>query len=272
MRVAVLSDTHGNLPALEAVLEAIEQDSPDLVVMAGDAAFGGPWPAECIDFLRQRGIPAVRGNTDEFLVAVATGRPPATPVEDPASTIWPVPPSLLGMPGASSDYAASRSIISPRCRSASSSPHRPARRWSSSMPHRPARILWSRPMPRPSDYARCSTRAVEQRSPTGTSTSKPAGRSVAGWSSRWAVSASPSMATSAPPTRSWSGTGRAGAPAFSAFPIRSSGRSRHWSTAACREPRRRSASSRRLAHREPEAGVVRLARDRRRGGAQCSRS
>jgi predicted phosphodiesterase len=83
MRVAVLSDTHGNLLALEAVLEAIEQDSPDLVVMAGDAAFGGPWPAECIDFLRQRGIPAVRGNTDEFLVAVATGRPPATPVEDP---------------------------------------------------------------------------------------------------------------------------------------------------------------------------------------------
>jgi predicted phosphodiesterase len=83
MRVAVISDTHGNLPALEAVLADIATLAPDAVVMAGDFAFGGPWPAECIDTIRARGIPAVRGNTDEFLVEVATeGKRPAR-VDDP---------------------------------------------------------------------------------------------------------------------------------------------------------------------------------------------
>ncbi len=83
MRVAVLSDTHGNLPALEAVLAELERESPDLVVMAGDFAFGGPWPSECIETIRARGIPAVRGNTDEFLVEVATGGTRRAQVDDP---------------------------------------------------------------------------------------------------------------------------------------------------------------------------------------------
>ncbi|MCX7624451.1 MAG: metallophosphoesterase family protein [Thermomicrobium sp.] len=83
MRVAVISDTHGNLPALEAVLEDIERLGPDRIVMAGDFAFGGPWPAECIDEFRRRGIPAVRGNTDEFLVEVATGGARPAQVGDP---------------------------------------------------------------------------------------------------------------------------------------------------------------------------------------------
>lgn len=83
MRVAVISDTHGNLPALEAVLADIEHVAPDLTVMAGDFAFGGPWPAECIDLIRSRGIPAVRGNTDEFVVEVASGGTQPAAVEDP---------------------------------------------------------------------------------------------------------------------------------------------------------------------------------------------
>lgn len=83
MRVAVISDTHGNLPAFEAVLQDIERLGPDLVVMAGDFAFGGPWPSECIDLVRSRGIPAVRGNTDEFLVEVATGGTRPAQVDDP---------------------------------------------------------------------------------------------------------------------------------------------------------------------------------------------
>ncbi len=83
MRVAVISDTHGNLPALQAVLEDLATQGPDLVVMAGDFAFGGPWPAECIELIRSRNIPALRGNTDEFLVEVATGGTHRAEVPDP---------------------------------------------------------------------------------------------------------------------------------------------------------------------------------------------
>ncbi len=75
MKVAVFSDTHGNLLALEAVLADIDATGPyDEVVMAGDLAFGGPRPAECLERIRERGYRVVRGNTDEFIVEVATGR------------------------------------------------------------------------------------------------------------------------------------------------------------------------------------------------------
>jgi predicted phosphodiesterase len=79
MRVAVLSDTHGNLVALDAVLAELDATGPyEALVMGGDFAFGGPNPAECIDRIRERGVPAVRGNTDEFIVELATrGRIPA---------------------------------------------------------------------------------------------------------------------------------------------------------------------------------------------------
>jgi predicted phosphodiesterase len=74
MQVAVISDTHGNLPALEAVLAELDATGAyDEIVMAGDFAFGGPFPAECIEVIRERGFQAVRGNTDEFLVEQATG-------------------------------------------------------------------------------------------------------------------------------------------------------------------------------------------------------
>lgn len=74
MRIAVISDTHGNVRALDAVLADLDATGPyDLVVMGGDVAFGGARPADCIDRIRERGYPAVRGNTDEFIVEVATG-------------------------------------------------------------------------------------------------------------------------------------------------------------------------------------------------------
>ncbi|HUZ01495.1 MAG TPA: metallophosphoesterase family protein [Thermomicrobiaceae bacterium] len=74
MQVAVISDVHGNLPALEAVLAELDATGPfDEIVMAGDFASGGPFPAECIERIRERGYRAVRGNTEEFLVEMATG-------------------------------------------------------------------------------------------------------------------------------------------------------------------------------------------------------
>ena len=64
MRVAVVSDVHGNLPALEAVLAEVEREGVDLVVSGGDVAMG-PMPAECVDALRELDrVVWVRGNAD----------------------------------------------------------------------------------------------------------------------------------------------------------------------------------------------------------------
>ncbi|HEY8394826.1 MAG TPA: metallophosphoesterase family protein [Thermaerobacter sp.] len=76
MRVAIISDVHGNLPALEAVLADIDRRSADAVYCLGDVCFKGPHAAECVDRLRQRGIPTVRGNTDRYLAGAAAGEVP----------------------------------------------------------------------------------------------------------------------------------------------------------------------------------------------------
>jgi predicted phosphodiesterase len=70
-RVAVLSDVHGNLAALEAVRKAIKREKPDAVIVAGDHVMNGPDPAGVVDALREMeasGATIVQGNTD---VAVA---------------------------------------------------------------------------------------------------------------------------------------------------------------------------------------------------------
>lgn len=67
MRIAILSDIHGNLRALEAVIRDIDRQSPDLVLQGGDLAVYGPRPAEVIDRIRELGWPGVVGNTDELL-------------------------------------------------------------------------------------------------------------------------------------------------------------------------------------------------------------
>ena len=68
MRVAVVSDIHGNLTAFEAVLADIRQCSPDLVLHGGDLADSGSSPIEIIDQIRSLGWQGVMGNTDEMLV------------------------------------------------------------------------------------------------------------------------------------------------------------------------------------------------------------
>ena len=68
MRVGVISDVHANRVALRAVLE----DMPDVdrLVCAGDVVGYNPWPADCVDVLRDRDVPTVAGNHDR---AVVTG-------------------------------------------------------------------------------------------------------------------------------------------------------------------------------------------------------
>jgi predicted phosphodiesterase len=67
LRVAVLSDIHGNLLALDAVMTDIESQAPDETWCGGDVAWGGPWAAECIARVRDAGWPTVRGNTDVWI-------------------------------------------------------------------------------------------------------------------------------------------------------------------------------------------------------------
>lgn len=70
-RVAVLSDIHGNVAALEQVRKAIRREKPDAVIVAGDLVMNGPEPAAAIDGVREleaEGAIVVQGNTD---VAVA---------------------------------------------------------------------------------------------------------------------------------------------------------------------------------------------------------
>jgi predicted phosphodiesterase len=67
MRVAIVSDIHGNRTAFDAVLADLAQTSPDLILHGGDLAHGGSSPAEVVDRVRDLGWPGVVGNTDEML-------------------------------------------------------------------------------------------------------------------------------------------------------------------------------------------------------------
>ena len=66
MRIALFSDTHGNLPATEAALAAIARARPDQVICLGDVAMFGPQPRETLAAIAALGCPVVMGNTDAW--------------------------------------------------------------------------------------------------------------------------------------------------------------------------------------------------------------
>jgi putative phosphoesterase len=90
-RVAALYDIHGNLPALEAVLAAVDAAGVDAVVVGGDVV-PGPMPRETLDRLLDLGahVHFVRGNTDRLTVDAFDGRPlPARlPPPVPEQVAW----------------------------------------------------------------------------------------------------------------------------------------------------------------------------------------
>ncbi len=69
MRLAVISDVHGNLRALEAVLADISRRDPDVTVNLGDCVTSPLWPRETFELLATFAFPTVRGNHDRVLAA-----------------------------------------------------------------------------------------------------------------------------------------------------------------------------------------------------------
>jgi len=69
MRVAVLSDIHGNCIALDRALADLIQNPVEKIVCLGDAVQGGPQPADVVRRLRQLGCPVVMGNADAWLLS-----------------------------------------------------------------------------------------------------------------------------------------------------------------------------------------------------------
>jgi putative phosphoesterase len=66
MKIALISDIHGNLPALEAVLADVESQSIDQIICLGDVAIFGPQPRETLARLQGLGCPVAMGNTDAW--------------------------------------------------------------------------------------------------------------------------------------------------------------------------------------------------------------
>ena len=65
MRIALFSDIHANLPALEACLKSIEDQAPDAIYCLGDLVGYNIWANEVINEIRKRGIPTIAGNYDQ---------------------------------------------------------------------------------------------------------------------------------------------------------------------------------------------------------------
>jgi predicted phosphodiesterase len=64
MRIALFSDVHANLPALEAFFEDVATRNTDAIYCLGDLVGYNIWPNEVIDEIRKRGIPTIAGNYD----------------------------------------------------------------------------------------------------------------------------------------------------------------------------------------------------------------
>ncbi len=67
MRLAIYSDVHGNLTALQTVLADIKKQAPDLIAFAGDLCFLGAHPRACLELAREETDIFVYGNTDAFI-------------------------------------------------------------------------------------------------------------------------------------------------------------------------------------------------------------
>lgn len=89
MRLAFLADIHGNLPALQAVMADLQQQTPDQVYLVGDQVNRCPWNSEVMTIVLEEGWPAIAGNHDLIVgrINTAENRPPFTD-RDRFPTLW----------------------------------------------------------------------------------------------------------------------------------------------------------------------------------------
>lgn len=73
-KLAIISDIHANSVALERVLATIDEQGADMIICTGDVVGYGPRPKECIDLLRDREIPCLLGNHDQYVTLLMDSR------------------------------------------------------------------------------------------------------------------------------------------------------------------------------------------------------
>ncbi|PAE44564.1 metallophosphoesterase family protein [Bacillus sp. 7884-1] len=82
MKIAFISDIHGNAIALEAVLEDIEKQGIDKIYVLGDICYRGPEPKRSLDLVRSLHTEVIKGNADEWVVrGVSEGEVPEKALE-----------------------------------------------------------------------------------------------------------------------------------------------------------------------------------------------
>ena len=77
-RIAVISDIHGNMTALNAVLDDMAPFKVDQVVVAGDVVNWGPHNAQVLDRIIRESWPVIRGNQELYMLDQDTPRGPAS--------------------------------------------------------------------------------------------------------------------------------------------------------------------------------------------------
>lgn len=75
MRIALLSDIHGNLPALEAVVADLRARAVDRIVNLGDILSGPLWPLETARYLMAQDWPTIAGNHERQLLSITPAKP-----------------------------------------------------------------------------------------------------------------------------------------------------------------------------------------------------
>src|SRR5205823_1257 len=103
MRVAVISDIHSNLHALEAVLAAIDTEAPDELWCLGDLVGYGPRPNECCAAIAERADVGLAGNHD---LVVGGGLDEAGTKIETSAERWLLNPGSVGQPRAGDPRAA----------------------------------------------------------------------------------------------------------------------------------------------------------------------
>jgi predicted phosphodiesterase len=87
--IAVLSDIHGNLPALQAVVADLKTWHPDATYVLGDMVNVCPWPTEALDLIQAAGWPMILGNHDDAILQLGSPRmEPRYAVRPRYPTLW----------------------------------------------------------------------------------------------------------------------------------------------------------------------------------------